>query len=167
MTPEAQRIAIAEACGWTDPDVLEIVRSQGWSLYPVKKGHNTYIQMCRWNKVEKRQEKMWLHRFALNAPPKIMVCHLNGNAKDNRRCNLAFGNHRTNGSSVRTKLKSAASRFRGVHLNSGRGKRWTVQFIDGGQSIYLGRFDNEIDAAKAYDAEASHRFGKFAHLNFP
>ena len=36
-----------------------------------------------------------------------------------------------------------------------------------GKKIWVGRFDNEIDAAKAYDETARKYHGEFARLNFP
>ena len=36
-----------------------------------------------------------------------------------------------------------------------------------GHPTYLGRFQNEEDAARAYDAAARDRCGEFAFLNFP
>lgn len=35
------------------------------------------------------------------------------------------------------------------------------------QQKYLGSFDDEVAAARAYDVAASEAFGAFAYLNFP
>ncbi len=36
-----------------------------------------------------------------------------------------------------------------------------------GKYVYLGLFDNEMEAALAYDRKAEELFGEFAYLNFP
>jgi hypothetical protein len=58
------------------------------------------------------------------------------------------------------------SRFRGVYWCKSR-QKWSAQIQIDGQHFKLGRFDDEIAAAKAYDQFARDRLGVFAHLNFP
>jgi hypothetical protein len=36
-----------------------------------------------------------------------------------------------------------------------------------GERFNLGAYDNEIEAARAYDRKAIELFGEFAYLNFP
>jgi hypothetical protein len=165
MTPEKQRIAIAEAV-ILDPEDRALILSEGWSVYPVKKRNVVYGEMCRWNRMTKRQEKCSLHRFVIGARNGQIIAHLNGNGLDCRKSNLSIANHKLNGSSIRTKNKGSASKYRGVYINNGRGKKWTAMLWDNGKCVYLGRYDSEIEAAKTYDKEAYKRFGKFSHLNF-
>jgi hypothetical protein len=109
-----------------------------------------------------------VHRIVMKAMPGQIICHLNGNGLDCRKANLAVGNARLNGASVKMKRSGSASKYRGVHVYNGRGRgNWSVRFFDDGKGVNLGLFDSEIAAAKAYDQEASKRFGRFAHLNFP
>jgi hypothetical protein len=54
----------------------------------------------------------------------------------------------------------------GVSWDKARSK-WAARLGVGRQQHNLGRFDHEIDAAKAYDQAARKMLGDFAHLNFP
>lgn len=55
------------------------------------------------------------------------------------------------------------SRFKGVCKPKGS-KDWVAQC--GRKNAYIGKFSNEVDAAKAYDAAARKLYGEFANVNF-
>ena len=57
------------------------------------------------------------------------------------------------------------SKFKGVCWDKRRG-RWVAQCKRDGKS-YLGRFDDELAAAEAYDEAARETWGEHARLNFP
>ena len=107
-----------------------------------------------------------MHRFILGlTDPKIKVDHINHNGLDNRKSNLRFGSHQHNVFNRRPNLH-AVSLYKGVRWNTQRNK-WMAYITIDGKGIYLGVFDNEEDAARAYDAKATEVFGEYAYLNFP
>ena len=63
-------------------------------------------------------------------------------------------------------ILDGTSRYKGVCWDKKRCK-WKAQIAIHGERKQLGRFDNEVDAALAYDKFASENFGEFAKTNFP
>lgn len=105
-----------------------------------------------------------MHRQIMDFPKGILVDHKNGDTLDNRRSNLRLATHTQNMHNCR-KMKNTSSQYRGVSFIKDRGL-WGSQITNEGKRIFLGRFRDEIDAAKAYDCAARKYFGEFARLNF-
>lgn len=93
------------------------------------------------------------------------VDHINGNGLDNRRSNLRQATE-TQNKRNRRKPKGSSSIYKGVGWQV-YAQKWQAGITVNYKRIHLGLFENEEDAAKAYDQEARIRFGKFATLNFP
>src|SRR5690554_6126446 len=113
----------------------------------------------------KKYRKQYLHRFITDAKKGEVVDHINGDTSDNRKCNLRIcclkGNARNNRGKTRK-----YSKYKGVtkDVRSNRGK-WVAQLYTNGKNLYLGSFDSEKEAAKAYNKAAIENFGEFANLN--
>jgi hypothetical protein len=106
-----------------------------------------------------KSSTVFLHRVLMVAPDGKQVDHRNGDKLDNRRGNLRLATQAQNQGN-RPKRPGGSSRFKGVTRSK---NRWLA--ICGAKKV--GAFDNEEDAARAYDAAALVRFGEFAFLNFP
>jgi len=109
------------------------------------------------------RKKEILHRILLNAAPKTIVDHINGDSLDNRRANLRICTHAENLRN-RKKHRNSTSRFKGVtrHRN-----KWQACISFNKRLFYLGLFESEREAAAIYDAYARKLHGEFARLNFP
>jgi hypothetical protein len=107
-----------------------------------------------------------MHREMMNAPKGLLVDHRNGDTLDNRRSNLRLATHSQNMSNRGKLKKKATSQYIGIFLEKSSG-RWVVKTTHNNKSIWIGRFDSEIDAARAYDRAAIKYHGEFARLNFP
>ena len=106
-----------------------------------------------------------MHRAIMNPPEGMVIDHINNNSLNNRRHNLRICTQKQNARSARPSRR-ASSRFKGVYFHKKTGK-WVATIGHNGQTIHLGSFATEIQAAKAYDRKARELFGEFAYLNFP
>jgi len=107
-----------------------------------------------------------MHRFIINAPDGLEVDHINGNGLDNRKANLRLATNAQNARNKAKRRNARVSRYKGVKRNK-KGKRWFATINYNGQRIYLGTYDTEIQAARAYDRAACKLHKEFARLNFP
>lgn len=108
----------------------------------------------------------YLHRFLLNAPAGIEVDHRDGDGLNNQRYNLRLATKEHQRWGYKRPKTNCTSSFRGVSWYSQWG-RWVAEITFKKKKIRLGGFDNEEDAARAYDAKARELFGEWASPNFP
>jgi hypothetical protein len=91
--------------------------------------------------------------------------HINHDGLDNRRENLRLATNQENSHNQRA-IENCSSVYKGVSWDKNR-KKWRVYIKYKNIKHHVGRFDSEIEAAKAYDQVAIGLFGNFAVLNFP
>ena len=97
--------------------------------------------------------------------------HINSNRSDNRRDNLRLLNHSENCFNIMKPERNepsgkSTSKFKGVNFDASHGK-YRARITIRGVTINIGYFDDEKDAAIAYDRKAISYFKKIAKLNFP
>jgi len=106
-----------------------------------------------------------LHRFIMNiTDPKIKIDHKFHNKLDNRKSQLRICTHAENMRNTRS--NKGTSKYKGVNWFRAS-KKWCAEITYNRKNIKIGYFDNEKDAARAYDAKAKELHKEFAHLNFP
>jgi hypothetical protein len=107
---------------------------------------------------------VYMHNQVAQPPPDKIVDHDDHNGLNNSRINLRLATLSQNNCNRRKKT-GCSSRYKGVCRK--KNDKWRARITSSKKRILLGDFDNEIDAAKAYDQAARLYHDKFAVLNFP
>lgn len=147
-----------------DPADYERLKGYKWfvrtgvkSFYAFRHGPTQYLSKGRY---------VYMHQEILKVPEGMVADHINHDGMDNRRANLRAATRAQNLRNRKKFAKSGTSKYKGVSLKKDNGK-WSARIAIDNKTIFLGNFDNEIDAAKAYDEGAKKYHGEFACLNFP
>lgn len=125
-------------------------------------GDSFYVRRTVYDKG--KQTTLHMHRIVLNAPKGLQVDHINGDTTDNRRANLRLANSSQN--CCNRHIPSRTSKYKGVYYERSE-NRYRVCIMKNGKRISIGRFKDEIEAARAYDSAALKYHKEFAKLNFP
>jgi len=115
-----------------------------------------------------RREKgalVLMHRQIMNPPEGMVVDHIKGNRLDNTRAHLRVCTAWEN-SQNRVKHPGATSRHIGVYYRADR-KKWVGLIRLEGKPRQIGSYNDELEAARAYDHVAVQHLGDNARLNFP
>ncbi len=111
-------------------------------------------------------EDLHLARLVNRAPDGMWTDHIDGDLRNYTERNLrSVTPHQNHANTSKTK-KWTYSTFKGVTWYNRHGK-WMAQICVHGRNIFLGYFEEEINAALAYDSAAVYYFAGFAKLNFP
>lgn len=97
--------------------------------------------------------------------PELEIDHINRDPLDNKIKNLRLATRQQNAAN-RKMGHNNFHKFKGMSYEKDR-KKWLARIRVDGVLKNLGRYDNIVDAAKAYDKAALRYFGEFAHLNIP
>ncbi|MCP3998841.1 MAG: hypothetical protein GY722_27780 [bacterium] len=90
----------------------------------------------------------------------MQVDHVNRDRLDNRRANLRFVTNQENCLNSGPKT----GRFKGVSWKTAN-RKWVAQIFYDGVKHHVGVFDDEVEAARAWNEAARLHHGKFAFQN--
>lgn len=146
-----------------DPDDYERLTRHKWHVI---RGANTYYA-GRNSRIGKKRFSIKMHRQIINPPDHLLVDHINRYGFDNRKANLRPATRAQNTlNRPFIKTKTSSSKYRGVSWSKSQ-KKWHAHLGLNGKCKFIGYFQNEIDAAKAYDNAARKYHKDFAVTNFP
>lgn len=140
----------------------EMVNQFKWCAHLVKGVY--YAERGIWDSANKKVINVKMHRFIMNVTDsKTEVDHQDRNTLNNQRNNLRVAT-RSQNTSNKTSAKNSSSIFVGVGWHKGH-EKWQAKIWKTDKRHHLGYFENEIDAALAYNNAARKLHGEFANLN--
>lgn len=105
-----------------------------------------------------------MHRFIFDLDNDRQVDHIDGNGLNNQRSNLRIVTAAQQ-SYNKKKQQNCTSQYKGVTWWS-RDGTWKAQIMKNGVNYHLGYFQNELDAALAYDSKSKELHGEHGRRNF-
>lgn len=107
-----------------------------------------------------------MSRLLVRVVPNRRVIHRNKNGLDCRKANLeqVLTGHKVH---MGKKIEGTYSKYRGVHFDKAKKDKcvWRAGITKDRQYYHLGNFDNEEDAARAYNTKALELYGEHAFQN--
>ena len=143
-----------------DDEDFDIFNKYRWFLH--SSGYSCRKENYYFNNI-RRTHTIYLHREIINCPKNKFVDHINHETLDNRKENLRVVTNQENHMNG-CKRNGTSSKYKGVYKHT-HANKWQAQLTFNQQLFYLGIFNSEVEAAKAYNEKAKELFGDYAKLN--
>jgi len=126
--------------------------------------HNWYA--CRHTgRINGKDPITGMHRVIMNPQENMEVDHKDGDGLNNQKSNLRVCTHRQNNRNLKPRLDKISSKLKGVSWHK-KNRKFTSTITSNQNTIHLGCFNSEQEAAIAYDKAAKQLHGDFARTNY-
>ena len=143
-----------------DDEDFEYLNKWNWCFGARRYAARTVVKGYKGKKIT-----ILMHRVVNKTPEGMDTCHLDNDGLNNQKHNLRTGTTCDN-LQMAAGNKNTTSKYKGVHWDRAK-EKWVAQIRVKMIPHHLGRFVDEVEAAKAYDKGARTYFGPFCFLNFP
>lgn len=133
-------------------------RANQFNWFAMKEKNTIYVR--RNIIINGKQQPEFLHWFIMGGRG---VDHIFHNGLDNQKHNLRLCTKQQNLMNKKS-YKNSSSKYKGVSFNRQLG-RWVAYIRIDRLLTHIGYYNNEEDAAKAYNEKALELFGEFANIN--
>lgn len=134
-----------------DDEDFDKVTKWTWGI-----SRNGYACRNHWNKVLKKYERMYMHRYIMDTPKGMDTDHINRIKTDNRKLNLRAVNRSLNNHNT-PKSKANTSGFKGVHWFK-PAQLWRAYINAEGKRIELG-YSKDKQGAIQLRTQAELKYG--------
>jgi len=133
-----------------DDDIFDELNQDKW--YALK-NKRTFYAVRNVRKADGKQTSLKMHRVIIQTPSGMETDHIDHNGLNNQRSNLRICTTIENSHNKRAEVKEDtkySSNYVGVSWHKDN-KKWRANIASNGKDIHLGYFNNELDAAIAYN----------------
>jgi hypothetical protein len=142
-----------------DDEDYERVNAFNWSAQRAERTHYAVRKI----RIDGKPYMQKMHRFILNLPAwRPFVDHIDHNGLNNQKANLRQLTTSQNAQNKRKPRTGKTSPYKGVRAHTGK---FQAQIKHNGKWMYIGRYTDDADAARAYNKRALELFGEYACLN--
>lgn len=108
---------------------------------------------------------VYMHQLIMNTTGQLEIDHKDCNGLNNQKFNLRYCTRSQNQMNKNKRKNATSSKFKGVSWDY-QHQKWRAEICKDYETYHLGRFVDEIEAAKTYDKAALKLFGEYARPNF-
>ena len=136
-----------------DDEDYEKLNCYKWCAHKMDK----HIYAAHSFRIENKWKQIPITHIILNVPKGMIVDHINGNTLDNRKYNLRICTVSVNGQNRHN--INGKSQYLGVYWFQ-QYEKWGARITKDKERYFLGYFENEVEAALAYNKTAIDLYDK-------